>query len=63
MCPNDNVVENVSSVSNSPTLVENMETYKFISERTHPHIILKFLMNMWCVSHKIVTLKKEIPQC
>ena len=55
-------VENVSSVSNmdnNSTLVLNMETWTFISEETHSPITSRFWVNIWCVSHKGVSLKKK----
>jgi hypothetical protein len=58
-------VENVLSVSsmdNSLTLVGNVETSAFISERTHSPITLRFWVNMWCVSHKNIALEKDVPQ-
>lgn len=56
------IVENISSVSNvgnSFILVENVETLAFLSKRIHSSIILRFWMNILCVSHKNIDLKKR----
>lgn len=55
-----NIENNKSSVSWSLTLVINVDSCIFISERTHTPITLKILVNIWCLFHLYIAFSQML---